>query len=89
MYAIITFDHLRRLYENRSVLNGVIMAVCTLLAYGLPLINKSVSATWVYAVHPFVVAVFFFLGVGAMYFLWWYKYYRVIIREAMHKKRED
>ena len=88
MFAIIAFDHFRGIYENRSVLNGTIMAICVLLAYGLPVLNRSVSATWIYAIHPFVIVIMLVLGAGAMYFLWWYKYYRVIIREAMHNKRE-
>ena len=88
MLAIITFDHFRGAYENRNVLNGTIMAICVILAYGLPVLNGRVAASWIYAIHPFVVCVMFFLGAGAMYFLWWYKYYRVIIREAMHNKRE-
>lgn len=88
MFAIIAFDHFRGIYENRSVLNGTIMAICVFLAYGLPVLNRSVSPTWIYAIHPFVVLIMFLLGAGAMYFLWWYKYYRVIIREAMHNKRE-
>lgn len=88
MLAIITFDHFRGVYENRNVLNGTIMAICVILAYGLPVLNGRVSASWIYAVHPFVVLIMFVLGAGAMYFLWWYKYYRVIIREAMHNKRE-
>ena len=88
MLAIITFDHFRGVYENRSVLNGTVMAICVILAYGLPVLNGRVTASWIYAIHPFVVCVMFLLGAGAMYFLWWYKYYRVIIREAMHNKRE-
>lgn len=39
MMAIITFDHFRGVYENRSVLNGTIMAICVILAYGLPVLN--------------------------------------------------
>ena len=88
MMAIITFDHFRGVYENRSVLNGTIMAICVILAYGLPVLNGRIAASWIYAIHPFVVCVMFLVGAGAMYFLWWYKYYRVIIREAMHNKRE-
>ena len=89
MLAIITFDHFRGVYENRSVLNGTIMAICVILAYGLPVLNGRVTASWIYAIHPFVVCVMFLLGAGAMYFLWWYKYYRKIVREAMHLKHES
>lgn len=88
MFAIISFDHLRWLYENRSVFNGTVMAVCVLIAYGLPLFNRRVSVEWLNAIHPFVIIVMLIAGIGSMYFLWWYKHYRVIIRKAMHMKRE-
>ena len=88
MLAIITFDHFRGAYENRNVLNGTIMAICVILAYGLPVLNGRVAASWIYAIHPFVVCVMFLLGAGAMYFLWWYKYYRKIVRAAVHMKHE-
>ena len=54
MLAIITFDHFRGAYENRNVLNGTIMAICVILAYGLPVLNGRVAASWIYAIHPFV-----------------------------------
>lgn len=89
MFAIISFDHMRSIYENRNVYNGIIMAVCVLLAYGMPLLTGRVDADWMNIVHPAMVVLFVIAGAGAMYFLWWYKHYRVIIREAMHMKRED
>ena len=36
MFAILSFDHFIWVYENRSVFNGTVMAVCVLLAYGVP-----------------------------------------------------
>lgn len=89
MFAIISFDHMRSIYENRNVYNGIIMAVCVLLAYGMPLLTGRVDADWMNIVHPAMAVLFVIAGAGAMYFLWWYKHYRVIIREAMHMKRED
>lgn len=89
MFAIMSFDHFIWAYENRSVFNGTVMAVCVLLAYGVPFFVRRLSHNWLYAVHPFVVLVFFLAGAGAMYFLWWYKYYRKIVREAMHLKHES
>ena len=89
MFAIMSFDHFIWVYENRSVFNGTVMAVCVLLAYGVPFFVRRLSHNWLYAVHPFVVLVFFLAGAGAMYFLWWYKYYRKIVREAMHLKHES
>ena len=89
MFAIISFDHFHGLYENRNVFNGSIMAICVLIAYTLPILNKSVSENWLYAVHPIVLLMMAILGAGAMFYLWWYKYYRRIIRAAMHKKRDS
>lgn len=89
MFAILSFDHFIWVYENRSVFNGTVMAVCVLLAYGVPLFARRLSYSWMYAVHPFIIILFLLAGVGAMYFLWWYKYYRKIVREAMHMKHEN
>ncbi|MDO5382624.1 MAG: hypothetical protein Q4F06_07920 [Eubacteriales bacterium] len=88
MFAILSFDHFSWIYDNKSVFNGTVMAACVLLAYGIPLFARRIAPEWIYAVHPFVVLIVFLAGAGAMYFLWWYKYYRKIIREAMHFKRE-
>lgn len=89
MFAIMSFDHFIWVYENRSVFNGTVMAVCVLLAYGIPFFARRLPYSWMYAVHPFVVFIFLLAGAGAMYFLWWYKYYRKIVREAMHMKHEN
>jgi hypothetical protein len=89
MFAVLAFDRLRSIYENRSLFNGTVMAICVILAYGLPLINRKVSSNWLFITHPAVVIIFFIAGAAAMYFLRWYKYYRVIIREAMHMKHEN
>ena len=89
MFAVLAFDRLRSIYENRSLFNGTVMAICVILAYGLPLINRKVSSNWLFITHPAIVIIFFIAGAAAMYFLWWYKYYRVIIREAMHMKHEN
>lgn len=88
MFAIMSFDHFIWIYENRSVFNGTIMAACVLLAYGVPLFARRISYSWMYAVHPFVIVIFLIAGAGAMYFLWWYKYYRKIVRAAVHMKHE-
>lgn len=89
MFAVLAFDRLRSIYENRSLFNGTVMAVCVIITYGLPLINRKISINWYYITHPAVICIFLLVGAGAMYFLWWYKYYRVIIREAIHLKHED
>lgn len=88
MFVIISFDHIRSLYENRNIYNGVIMAVSMLLSVGVPLMARRLSSNWIYIIHPFVIGLALLAGAAAMYFLWWYKFYSLIIREAMHMKRE-
>lgn len=89
MFAIISYDRVKSVYGRRNTYNGIIMAASVLLAYGIPMLTKRVSDVWMVVVHPSFVMVMFLLGAGAMYFLWWYKNYRDIIREAMHMKREN
>lgn len=87
--VIFCFDHVKSLYERRNTYNGMIMAASVLLAYGLPILTRKVAAGWMVVVHPAFVLFTILLGAGAMYYLWSYKHYRRIIREAMHMKRED
>ncbi|MDO5402999.1 MAG: hypothetical protein Q4F11_06125 [Eubacteriales bacterium] len=89
MFAIISYDRKKTVYERRNTYNGAIMAASVLLAYGLPILTRRISAAWMAVVHPSFVMVMFLLGAGAMYYLWWYKSYKDIIREAMHMKREN
>lgn len=88
MLAIIMFDKIKSLYNNRGVYNGLVMALCIMAAYGFPLIERRVSYDWMSVVHPLFAVMMFLLGAGASVFLWWYKYYRKIMREAMYIKRE-
>lgn len=89
MAAIICFDHMKSLYNSRNTYNGMIMAVCVLLAYGLPILNRRISYGWEFAFHPMFVVIMIAAGTGAVYYLWCYPHYRTIMREAMHIKRED
>lgn len=88
MFSIICFDHMRFLYDRRNTYNGIIMAIAVLLAYGMPILTGEIAPVWLTLIHPVFVLIMFLLGAGAMYYLWWYKYYRKIIREAMYIKRE-
>lgn len=89
MLVIISHDKIKSLYNNRNIYNGCIMALCILLAYGLPMIGTKIGQDWMAVVHPAFAFIMLMAGAGAMYFLWWYKHYRNIMREAMHIKRED
>lgn len=88
MLAIIMFDKIKSLYNNRGVYNGIVMALCVIAAYGIPLMERRISGDWMSVVHPVFAVMMFLLGAGASVFLWWYKYYRKIMREAMYIKRE-
>lgn len=87
--AIISFDHVKSLYEKRNRYNGIVMAASVLFAYGMPILTRRVSEGCMVVVHPAFVLLMIVIGIGAMYYLWWYKHYKNIIREAMHMKRED
>ena len=88
MLTILIYDNFKLLYNSRSAYNGSIMALSILLAYGIPLINRRISHEWITVVHPVFAFVMLLFGAGAMYFLWWYKHYRKIMRVAMHIKSE-
>ena len=89
MFAIISFDRIKMLYYSRGPYKGLVMAVCVLLAYMLPLLTGKVASGWILVVHPVFVVLMVAAGAGAMYFLWDYQNYRVIMRAAMHIKKED
>lgn len=88
MFAIIGFENIRSMYDSRNVFNGTVIAVCILLAYGLPLLERRISSSWLFFVNPAFVVGLLFVGVFAMYYCWSYPSYRKIMREAVHIKRE-
>lgn len=89
MLVIISYENIKSLYNNRNSYNGWVMAISVLLAYGMPFITRRIHPDWIAVVHPAFAAIMLMAGAGAVYFLWWYKYYRKIMREAVHIKRED
>lgn len=88
MLAILVYENFKWLYNNRSVYNGCIMALSVIFTYVMPIIWGRISSDWLCVVHPIFVLVMIIIGAGASVFLWWYKDYRKIIREAIHIKRE-
>lgn len=88
MLAIIGFENIRSMYDSRNAFNGTVIAVSIFLAYGLPLLERRISSDWLFFVNPAFVVFALFIGVFAMYYLWSYPYYRKIMREAVHIKRE-
>ena len=88
MIAIIIFDKIKAIYNNRGIYNGLVMALCVIIAYGVPVFQRKLSSEWMSVVHPGFVIFMVLIGAGASFFLWWYKHYRKIMREAMYIKRE-
>ena len=88
MIAIIMFDKIKAIYNNRGIYNGLVMALCVIIAYGVPVFQRKLSSEWMSVVHPGFVIFMVLIGAGASFFLWWYKHYRKIMREAMYIKRE-
>lgn len=88
MFAILIYEKFTVIYENRGTFNGFIMAMCVLVAYGVPVLSRKVSSVWLAFAHPVSAIIMLMVGAAATAYLWWYKHYRKIVREAMHMKRE-
>ena len=88
MIAILIFEESKKIYDNRGTFNGMVMAVCVLLAYGLPVFTRKVGAGWLWAASPLAALIMIIAGAAATAYLWWYKHYRKIVREAMYLRRE-
>ena len=88
MIDIIMFDKIKAIYNNRGIYNGLVMALCIIIAYGVPVFQRKLSSEWMSVVHPGFVIFMVLIGAWASFFLWWYKHYRKIMREAMYIKRE-
>ncbi len=85
--AILSFDHIPKVYDNRHIYNGIILALSVLAAYGVPFLTRRVSRNWMVMIHPVFVIFMLLFGAIAMLYLWKYKHYREIMREALHNTR--
>lgn len=88
MVAVICFEMMPSMYNNRNSFNGTIIALSVFAAYGIPLLERQISSDWLFFIHPVFVVAALFVGVFSVYYLWDYPYYRKIMREALHIKRE-
>lgn len=89
MLAILIYEKFSRIYDNRGMFNGFIMAMCVLVAYIAPVLSRKVSTGWLIFANPVTAIIMLLAGAAATAYLWWYKHYRRIVREAMHLKREQ
>lgn len=88
MLAILVFDSFKKLYNQRGLYNGFVMAFCFMIAYGIPIIEHKIPEMWLFVIHPIFIIICVVAGIGASIYLWWYKDYRKIMSEAMYIKRE-
>lgn len=88
MLAVIGFENIQSMYNSRNAFNGTVIALSVFVAYGLPLLECRISSGWLIFVNPVFVVAALFVGVFSLYYLWSYPYYRKIMREAVHIKRE-
>lgn len=88
MIAVLCFDQMQSMYNNRNAFNGTVIALSVFVAYGMPLLKRQISSDWLFFIHPVFVVVALFIGVFSVYYLWDYPSYRKIMQEALHIKRE-
>lgn len=88
MIAILIYERFETVYARRGEFNGLIMGLCVLAAYGVPLLSRRMSSGWLVFAHPVSAVIMLLIGAAATAYLWSYKHYRKIVREAMHMKRE-
>lgn len=68
MIAIIMFDKIKAIYNNRGIYNGLVMALCVIIAYGVPVFQRKLSSEWMSVVHPGFVIFMVLIGAGASFF---------------------
>lgn len=88
MIAVLCFDQMQSIYNNRNAFNGTVIALSVFVAYGMPLLKRQISSDWLFFIHPVFVVAALFIGVFSVYYLWDYPSYRKIMQEALHIKRE-
>ena len=88
MIAVLCFDQMQSMYNNRNAFNGTVIALSVFVAYGMPLLKRQISSDWLFFIHPIFVVAALFIGVFSVYYLWDYPSYRKIMQEALHIKRE-
>lgn len=86
IFAILMYEKLKLLYNNKGVFYGTFMALSVLVSYGALYVTRTVSDFWNIVVNPVVVIVLFVLGIGAMLILCNYRNYVGIVKESIARK---
>lgn len=84
--AVLMYEKFRFLYNNRNMYYGCIMAVSMIVAYGMPIVTRTVTGGWYAAVHPGFTGISFVIGFLSMLILWNYRRYRRLLADTMDRK---
>ncbi len=77
--AIAVYEKCKFIYTNRNIYNGCLMAAAIILAYGMPVVTRTVSGMWTALVNPVLAVVSFIIGALALLVLFNYRrYYRLL-----------
>ena len=52
MIAVLCFDQMQSMYNNRNAFNGTVIALSVFVAYGMPLLKRQISSDWLFFIHP-------------------------------------
>lgn len=83
--AICVYEKFRFIYTNRNIYNGCLMALAIILAYGMPIVTRTVNDMWTALVNPVFAAVSFIVGVLAMLVLSNYRHYYRLLADTMQE----
>ncbi len=83
VFAIALYEKFRFIYNNRNAYNGCLMAMAIIVAYGLPVVTRTVSNMWIALAHPAFAASVFAVGVLAMLVLFNYRHYYRLLADTV------
>lgn len=49
MIAVLCFDQMQSMYNNRNAFNGTVIALSVFVAYGMPLLKRQISSDWLFS----------------------------------------
>lgn len=83
VFAIALYEKFRFIYNNRNVYNGCLMAISIILAYGLPVVTRTVSSMWTALAHPAFAVSVFVIGTLALLVLFNYRHYYRLLADTV------
>lgn len=83
VFAVALYEKFRFIYTNRNVYNGCLMAMAMIIAYGMPVITRTVSGIWVSMVHPAFAVAAFIIGTVSLLLLSNYRHYYRLLTDTV------